>query len=233
MGSEEIRARFLANADPAYREFSRRTVVPSAEHGVIGIRMPVIREFAKEIAEGDWRQYLSETKDEYSEDLLLRGIIITHTRMDLSEKLRMMYEFIPLIDNWAVCDSFCLSLKIAKKDMDAVWNMILPLLDSEHEFRVRSAVVMMLGHFIDETHIDYVISYMGRIEHTGYYVRMAVAWCLSVCFIKFPERTMRYLENSGLDDFTFNKTISKITDSFRVDDALREKVRGMRRRKAA
>ena len=233
MGSEEIRARFLANADPAYREFSRRTVVPSAEHEVIGIRMPVIREFAKEIAEGDWRHYLNETKDEYSEDLLLRGIIITHTGMDLSEKLRMMYEFIPLIDNWAVCDSFCLSLKVAKKDKGAVWNMMLPLLDSEHEFRVRSAVVVMLGHFIDETHIDDVISYMDRIKHTGYYVRMAVAWCLSVCFIKFPERTMRYLENNSLDDRTFNKTVSKITDSFRVDEVLKEKVRGMRRRKAA
>ena len=232
MDPEEIRRRFLANAASEYKEFSDKVVVPG-EHKVIGIRIPVIRGFAKEISEGDWRRYLNEIRDEYSEDLLLRGFIITHTKTDIGERLMMLSEFIPLIDNWAVCDSVCMSLKVTKKNKNAVWNMMLPFLDSEEEFQVRSAIVIMLAHFIDNEHTDDVIAHMDRVEHPGYYVRMAVAWCLSVCFVKFPERTMEYLKNNGLDDITFNKTLSKITDSFRVDDALKERIREMRRRKAA
>jgi len=232
MDPEEIRTSFLTNADPAYREFSTKIVVPG-EHRVIGIRMPVIRKFAKEISKGDWRRYLNEIKDEYSEDLLLRGFIITQCRTSVEEKMAMLSEFIPLIDNWSVCDSVCMSLNINKKNKDAVWNVIHEFLDSEEEFEVRAAVVLMLAHFIDDDHIDDVISYADSAAHHGYYVRMAVAWCLSVCFVKYPERTMEYLKNCDLDDTTFNKTLSKITDSLRVDDILKERIRKMRRRKAA
>ena len=229
MDPQEIRKRFLANADVKYKEFSDKIVVPG-EHGVAGIRMPVIKEFAKEISRGDWKRYLSETKDEYSEDLILRGLIISIVKTDIDEKLRMISEFVPLIDNWAVCDSFCLSLKMTKKNMDAVWNMILGFINKNDEFQIRFAIVMMLGFFIDEKHVKDVISHMEEIKHPGYYVKMAVAWCLSVCFIKFPDETMRYLKNNTLDDFTFNKALSKITDSFRVDPETKEKIRVMRRR---
>jgi len=231
MDPEEIRTSFLASADPVYREFSTKIVAP-CEHKVIGIRMPAIRNFAKEISKGDWRRYLDEIKDEYSEDLLLRGFIITQCKTDTDEKMTMLSEFIPMIDNWSVCDSVCMSLNVNRKNKDAVWDVILRFLDSDEEFEVRAAVVLMLAHFIDDDHIESVISYADRVEHQGYYVRMAVAWCLSVCFVKYPERTMEYLKNCGLDDVTFNKTLSKITDSLRVDDVLKKKIREMRRRKA-
>jgi len=231
MDPEEMRRSFLTNADPAYKEFSTKIVVPG-EYKVIGIKMPVIRRFAKEITKGDWKRYLNETADEYSEDLLLRGFVITGCRTDIDEKLRMLSEFIPLIDNWSICDSVCMSLNVNRKNKDAVWNVIIHFLDSDKEFEQRAAVVLMLAHFIDDEHIDRVISYADNVAHQGYYVRMAVAWCLSVCFVKYPERTMEYLKNCSLDDITFNKTLSKITDSFRVDDDLKEKIRKMRRRKA-
>jgi 3-methyladenine DNA glycosylase AlkD len=231
MDPEEIRKTFLTNVDPVYREFNTKIVVPG-EHKVIGIRMPVIRKFAKEITKGDWKRYLNEIKDEYSEDLLLRGFIITHCKTSVEEKLMMFSEFIPLIDNWAVCDCVCTSLNVSKKNKDAVWNMILRFLNSDEEFEVRAAVVLMLAHFIDDEYVDRVISYADNVAHHGYYVRMAVAWCLSVCFVKYPEMTTEYLKNCSLDDNTFNKTISKITDSRRVDDVLKEQIRKMRRRKA-
>jgi len=125
-----------------------------------------------------------------------------------------------------------MSLKINKKNKDAVWSVILSFINSDKEFEQRAAVVLMLAHFIDDDHIDDVISYADSAAHHGYYVRMAVAWCLSVCFVKYPESTMEYLKNCDLDDVTFNKTLSKITDSFRVSDDLKEEIRKMRRGKA-
>jgi len=226
---EEIRKEFLKNIDLNYREFSERTVVPKS-YAAAGIRMPVIRQYAKEIRNGDWRSYLDKICDEYSEDMILRGIIIAAAKMSPDERFAKIREFVPLIDNWAICDSFCSSLKFADKNKDAVWDMIIPFLDTEEEFQIRFAVVMMLTYFIDEIYIDKVIEHMERIRHPGYYVKMAVAWSLSYCFIKFPQKTMKYLKDNTLDDFTYNKALSKITDSLRTDDNMKTEIRKMRRR---
>ena len=52
---------------------------------------------------------------------------------------------------------------------------------------------------------------------------MAAAWLLSICYVKFPELTEEYLNNSKLDDYTFNKAIQKIIESNRI--AKNEKLR--------
>ena len=226
----EIRKRLLANAEDGYREFSEKITVPSAEHKVIGIRMPILKRFAKDICAGDWKRYLNETEDEYSEDMMLRAFIIVTADISNEERFQMVREFVPKIDNWAVCDSFCSLFKVNKNNKDEVWNFILPFLDTGEEFQIRFTVAMMLCHFVDTEHIEKIISYMDPIKHDAYYVKMAVAWCLSVCFMKFPDETMRYLKNNTLDKFTFNKTLSKITDSFRVSNEAKEEIRKMRRK---
>ena len=58
---------------------------------------------------------------------------------------------------------------------------------------------------------------------------MAVAWAVSVCFVKFPERTMRYLAVSRLDDDTYNKALRKIVESNRVTSGAKDAVRKMKR----
>jgi hypothetical protein len=59
---------------------------------------------------------------------------------------------------------------------------------------------------------------------------MGVAWAVSVCFAKYPEKTMAYLKNCTLDDFTFNKSLQKILESYRVDGQTKETIRGMKRK---
>jgi len=228
-GPKEIRKRLLENSEEGYKKFSDAVTVPGG-HKVIGIRMPVIKQFAKEICAGDWRSYLNEIKDEYHEDLLLRGFIISYAKTESEEKFRLMRKFIPVMDNWAVCDSFTMSFKIPKKDADAYWDFAMPYLDTKEEFQIRFAIVMMLAHFVDEKHIKDIIGHMNSIEHPAYYVRMAIAWCICECFLKFPEETMGFLKNNALDKFTFNKALSKITDSFRVSDNVKETIRSMRRK---
>lgn len=49
-----------------------------------------------------------------------------------------------------------------------------------------------------------------------YYVNMGIAWLLCECFIKHREKTLAYLLKSNINTFTFNKTISKIKESYRV-----------------
>ena len=226
---KEIRDEFLRRADEGYKKFSDTVTVPG-DHAVIGIRMPLIKRFAKDICAGDWRTYLDTVGDEYHEDLLLRGLIISYAKTDIDEKFRLIRDFVPEMDNWAVCDSFAMSFRIPKKDTDAYWELAIPYLDTNREFQIRFAIVMMLAHFVDKEHIDRIIGYMDSIKHPGYYVKMAAAWCICECFLKFPDKTMGFLKNNTLDNFTFGKALSKITDSFRVDDGTKGIIRAMRRK---
>ena len=43
---------------------------------VLGIRLPVLRKIARQIAAGDWRTYLAEAEDFYFEERMLQGLVI-------------------------------------------------------------------------------------------------------------------------------------------------------------
>ena len=87
----------------------------------------------------------------------------------------------------------------------------------------------MMENFIDEIRLDEMFTCFERIRQEGYYVRMAVAWALSVCFVRFPERTMDYLGRSRLDADTFHKTLRKIQESYRVSDEMKRRIKMMGR----
>lgn len=101
---------------------------------------------------------------------------------------------------------------------------------AQGEYEIRFGVVMSMQLFIDDEHIGQLLEEYDAIRHDGYYVKMAVAWALSVCFVKFPEITMRYLkQNNPLDDFTYNKTLQKIIESYRVDAETKKLIKQMKR----
>ena len=103
-------------------------------------------------------------------------------------------------------------------------------LSSKEEFEIRFGTVMLLNYYIDDGYIDRVLLLLDGIKHEGYYVKMAIAWAVSICFVKFPEKTMNYLMQNTMDNFTFNKSLQKITESLRVDKETKIIIRGMRRK---
>lgn len=107
----------------------------------------------------------------------------------------------------------------------------MPYLLSDQEYEIRFAVVMMLNFFIEEAYISRILQLLDKVSHEGYYVKMAVSWALSICYVKLPEPTMSYLRNNSLDDFTYNKALQKITESYRVDPETKKWIRGMKRSK--
>lgn len=148
----------------------------------------------------------------------------------LSEILDWITWFVPMIDNWSVCDSFCAGLKIAKKKKEEMWEFLMPYLHSEREYDLRFVIVMWTHYYIEENYVDRVIYHIDKIHHEGYYVKMAAAWCLSICYVKFPEKTLSYLKGDNyLDDFTYNKTIQKITESLKVSKEEKINLRAMKR----
>ena len=221
----DVKNELLALKDEGNAVFSK-SLIPG-DHILLGARLPAMRELAKRIAKEDWRSYIRDWDPYYFEDYMLRGMVIAYAKMDLDERFRQYSDFIPYIDNWSVCDSFCNTWKPKPSEKEAAWDFILPFLGTGDEFRMRFSAVMMLCHFIDDEHIDMVISELDSARNDAYYYMMAKAWTLSVCFVRFPEKTMGYLEKGTLDETTLRMTVRKIRESYRVSDEMKRKVKGL------
>lgn len=226
----KLRERIVSLAEPEFRKFSA-SLVPGASR-LLGVRMPVLRELAREEARRDWRELLDAPAEEpYAEEVMLDGMLVGMAGMAPEERLERVAQFVTRMDNWAVCDTFCSSLKFSKRHPALVWNFIQPYLKSPEVYHVRFAVVMMLAHFITEEYVERALALLDGVRHEDYYVSMAVAWAVSVCYVKFPELTLEYLRHASLSDFTYNKALQKIIESLRVSREDKDLMRSMKRRK--
>lgn len=225
--NNSIKEQLSLLADPAYRDFSS-SLLPGTDH-ILGVRLPALRKLAKKLAKENWTQNLSLCTEDSFEEIMLQGFIIGYAKAPLHEILDQTAAFIPKIDNWSVCDSFCITMKAAKQYPEDFWEFLQPCLENSGEFIVRFAVVMLLDYFITGEYIDRIYPVLDRIKHQGYYVKMAVAWAVSMCYVQFPEKTMAYLRKNTLDDFTYNKSLQKITESLCVDSETKKKIRAMKR----
>lgn len=224
---QEIRQELINLADEKYKKF-HSNLCPGVEN-ILGVRLPFLRNLAKDLSKNNYKEYLDNNNSKYYEEVMIEGLIIGYLKIDNDSRFNYIKNFIPKINNWAICDSFCNNLKFTKKNMNEVWNFILPYTISQNEFDIRFAVVMMLNFYIVEDYIDEILNILNNIEHDGYYVKMAVAWAISYAYIKFPEKTLKFFENNKLDKFTYNKSIQKIIESNRVPKEEKDFLRTMKR----
>ncbi|MEK3704142.1 DNA alkylation repair protein [Paenibacillus sp. FSL R7-0198] len=224
----DIRTQLLSLVEPEYQKFSA-ALIPNITN-VLGVRLLALRKIAKQLAAGDWRTYLETAEDEYFEEVMLQAMVIGHVQADLDELLKAIETFVPKIDNWSVCDSFCAGLKYTKVHSEPMWTFLQPYLRSDQEYEIRFGVVMLLNFYLNERYIDQVLTALDQISHEAYYVKMAVAWAISMAYVKQPEVTLRYLNQNNLDDFTYNKALQKITESYRVDPESKQMIRSMKRK---
>ena len=222
-----LQARLRAMADPDYRAFHQK-LVPEVDN-LLGVRIPALRGLARELARGDWRGYLAAAGTDAYEETMLQGLVLGYARMEIGELLERLREFIPKIGNWAVNDSVCAGLKLVKKHREETLAFLRPYFAGEAEFEVRFAGVMLMDHYIDEAYIDEALSLLRTVRHEGYYVKMAVAWALSVCYVKFPERTRPLLQGEAFDPQTRRMALQKIVESNRVDAREKAEIRALRK----
>lgn len=232
MTAEEVRKRIEELSEPSYQQFSARLIPNVNAERIHGVRLPHLRKLAKEIAKGDWRAYLEEKSEveKTFEETMLRGLVIGYAKMEWKERHRWICDFLPQIDNWSVCDSFCSTLKPAKHEKEKMWTFVKQCMQSDQVYTVRFGVVMGLDHFGEESYLWEAFRYFDEITLEDYYVKMAVAWAVSVYYVQHPELTMQYLIKNKLDDFTYNKALQKITESLRVGKEEKEKIRSMKRK---
>lgn len=225
---EEIKRRLLELSEEQYRNFSS-ALLPNIDN-VLGVRLPKLRKLAKEIySSGRWPEYLLDFEPEYMEETMLQGMLIGLIKAEPEELLRYTRDFVPKINNWAVCDTFCNSLKFTKNNQELVWNFLKPYLASKKEYDIRFAAVMLLNFFVDDKYILKVLEELDKLQTDDYYAQMAIAWAVSICFIKFPDKTYEYLWHSHLSNWIFNKAIQKCIESYRISTEVKGKLQLLKR----
>ena len=226
---QEIKKELENLADKKYREF-HKGLCPGTEN-ILGVRVPVLRNYAKKLSKEKEIKYLLENIDnQYYEEIMLQGMLIGLEKdNNIQNILNDIEKFVPKIDNWTVCDVFCGGLKITKKYLEEMWNFLQKYLKSEKEFEIRFGVVMLLDYYITEEYLEKDFKIFDDIKSEKYYVQMAVAWAISICLIRFYDRTIEYLKNANLDKFTYNKALQKAIESYRITDIQKQELRKMKK----
>lgn len=202
------------SGEAKYKQFTQRLV--STDYEIVGVRVPTLRAMAKKaIQANEWRSILKE-KPIVHEDVLLQSFIIAAAPIPVAQRQRRLEQFFSCMDNWQVVDGLCTSLKEAKKEKQSYWEWLRTLRTSDEPFVIRFVLVMYLTYYLDEHYLDDVLQYIEQLENDHYYVKMAIAWCISIAFLNNEQRILTYLKTSKLDKWTYNKAIQKIIESTRV-----------------
>ena len=207
-----------------YQKFHQK-LLKNEKIKVLGIRTPKLKEIARQISKTDYLKFIKYNTHTYYEENIIHGLLLGFIKDD--NILNLIDDFIPYIDNWATCDVTCANLKIFKK---LNINQTKKYLQSSNPWEIRFGLVILLDHYIEKENLSYIFITCNTVKNDHYYVKMAIAWLLSICYIKYPEITLKYLKSGDLDNFTYNKTISKICESLRVSKETKEKLKKLKRK---
>lgn len=216
-----LREELFKLKEEKYRDFQIKLMPTVDKNTVIGVRIPELRKLSKKLENNDFGW-------DYYEEKMLHGFYIGAKNMPFESRIKLLEEFIPMIDNWAVCDSACSSMKFINKNREKFFEFLKKYMYSKDEYSLRFVCVILMSYYIDDEYIDFVLDYYSNLKSDYYYVKMAVAWGLSVAFVKYQEKVLPILESKKLSSDVQNMTISKIRDSYRVDSKLKTYIKTLR-----
>ena len=136
---EEIRELLKNQSEVAYAEFAAKLI--PGENKLLGVRLFKLRKIAKVIADHDPEKFLAIRQFQSFEEKMLHGMVIgllnKYKQYNFDQQANYIKLFLPYIDNWSICDSFCSGLKIAKTHKDEMWQLICFYLDNEETNQIR------------------------------------------------------------------------------------------------
>ena len=208
MGMSENRAqravleRLFALQDTKYRAFQSKLMPTVAPETVIGVRTPLLRNLAKELAgTAEAADFLRVLPHAYYEENNLHAFLVEKIR-DYDAALAETERFLPYIDNWATCD--CFSPKVFAKHKDE------------------------MRHYLDADFRPEYLAWVADVQSEEYYLNMMRAWYFATALAKQPDDTLPYLTERRLDVWTHNKAIQKAVESYRIPPELKQRLREMR-----
>lgn len=226
MLADLIRQQLFDAKDTKYQEFQCRLIPNIPEESIIGVRTPVLRGMAKELAKReDVEEFLSVLPHRYFEENQLHGFILSGMK-DMGQCMERLERFLPYVDNWATCDQ--ISIKIMKKNPQETLERVRRWLQSGHVYTVRFGIGCLMEFFLGEEFKPEYLEWVLAVQNQDYYVRMMVAWYFATALAKQYEAAIPYLEERRLEEWTHKKTIQKALESYRITGEQKEYLRELR-----
>ena len=242
MSPAELVKRLLAEQDLKYRDFHASLLPNIDKKSIIGVRVPTMRKIAKEFASSatpvELGKFLDKLPHKYFEENQVHLFVVERVK-DFDECVRRIEQFLPYIDNWAVCDGK--SPKALLKDEARFYAKICEWLKSTKPYTVRFGVNMLMAFFLDDRFDKSQLKLVAAIDENlfddagraecptdRYYVQMVIAWYMATALAKQWDATFPYIKGRKLSPWIHNKTIQKACESYRITDAQKKILRGLK-----
>ena len=213
---EEIKRKLFTLQDIKYRDFHSKLMPDTDKETVIGIRVPVLRKFAKSIAGTELAdRFIEELPHHYYEENNLHMMLITGIK-DYEECLLEIERFLPYIDNWATCDFP--APKCFADHKEELLPLIKNWIASVKTYTIRYGIGMLMRLYLDEDFDPEYVELVAGVKSDEYYVNMMIAWYMATALAKQWDAVIPYIEKHRLSDWVHRKTIQKAVESYRITD---------------
>ena len=219
---EEVLARLFAYQDEGYAAFHSK-LLKNDSVKLIGVRIPNLRKLSKEW-KGEADNFLS-FPDEYYEITFLKCALVG--MLPYAEFIGRVDRVVPLIDNWAICDTF--TAPCVKKHKEEFLPYIKRYLQSDREFTVRYGLVMLLHYYVEAQYLPLIFDSVRGLTRDDYYIMMGAAWLIAEVLVKFYDEGVRFLQEGGMPKITHNKAIQKACESFRISNSQKAFLKSLKR----
>ena len=218
-------------SDAKFADFNQKLIPTVPREKILGVRIPELRAIAKNmIKTAGWKDFLRE-EHFYLEEFFIHGFLLGYgTFSSVQEFISEIEKFLPVIDNWAVCDCTVSGLKAIKKHYDIFYKKAKEWMLSDNPFIVRFAIVVLLDYYLENNTFDAkTLDEVSLISSEEYYVNIAAAWFFSIALIKQYDETIKYFEERKIaDEWIHNKAIQKATESYRITDETKKYLRTLK-----
>lgn len=225
----KIKNDLLLMQDKTYKNFHSKLMPTINPDSIIGIRVPILRDYAKKLFKENnietLNSFLKNLPHEFYEENNIHAFIIEKIN-NFDECIFYLENFLPYIDNWATCDM--LNPKIFKTNYDKLLEKIYQWINSDSVYTVRFGIGMLMRFFLDENFETKYLDLVASINFEEYYINMMRAWFFATALAKQYDQTLPYIKNYSLDKWTHNKTIQKANESFRITKDQKEELKKFR-----
>ena len=222
-----IQQYLLSQADKKYRDFTLPLIPNIDDKTFIGVRLPVIKKYAKELDDKEREEFLNSLPHQYHEENLLHAFILSNIK-NYDEFIHYVDEFLPFVSNWSTCDTIC--NKHLYKYLDKLINEIYVWLKSKEIYRVRYAVKCLMNYYLGDNFKQEHIEKVQEVKLDDYYVKMMVAWYLATGLAKNYDQFIKAIEENRFDVTTHNKAIQKAVESYRVSEEHKQYLKTLKRK---
>ena len=212
---DKIKEYLFSKQDLKYRAFTLPLLPNIDEKTFIGVRLPDIKKYAKELDNESKNGFLKSLPHQYHEENILHAFILSSIK-DYDEYINKVNEFLPFVTNWSTSDTLC--NKYLLKHKEQLVKEVYKWLKSDEIYRVRYAIKCLMNYYLGEDFKQEHLERVREVKLEDYYVKMMIAWYLATGLAKNYEQFVKAIEEKWFDNFTHNKAIQKAVESYRVCD---------------